>query len=65
MNNDPLSTGPGDGADSQPPSPAPAPAKPERRSPTREDSEDIDVSESTGGSALEEEAERNGGAKPD
>lgn len=65
MNNDPLSTGPVDGADSQPPSPAPAPAKPERRSPTREDSEDIDVSESTGGSALEEEAERNGGAKPD
>jgi hypothetical protein len=64
MNKDPLSTDPSDGAASQPRSPATAPAKPERRSPTREDSEDIDVSESTGGSALEEEAERNGSGKP-
>ncbi len=64
MNNDPHPTAPDDGAASQPHPPAPAPVTPERRSPTRQDSEDIDVSESTGGSALEEEAQRNGGVKP-
>lgn len=40
------------------PAPSPLPAKPPSAPASREDSEDIDVSESTGGSALEEEAAR-------